>query len=188
MSEVVCVIHEDDRACLDVARRPPVRVLVTDRADKREALRRGWRTVPADLVALVDSDVVWAPDVAETVRAPFADSRVGGLATAQHALDPVSVWEFAGARFKGRDRLPAFTVSGRAMIRPIGRAAVYRRSVLDEVADAFVDETSLGRRCVVGDDLPTTASAAPTVPASGSPLESWTLVKPITGERGASAG
>ncbi|MEU8546272.1 glycosyltransferase [Streptomyces roseoverticillatus] len=152
VSEVVCVIHEDDTACLGVARRFPVRVLTTGRADKREALRRGWQAVSADLVALVDSDVVWAPGVADAVRAPFADPRVGGVATAQHALEPRSFWEFAGECFKGQDRLPAFTVAGRALICLIGRTAVYRRTVLTQVADAFVDESFLGRRCVVGDD------------------------------------
>ncbi|MEV5140647.1 glycosyltransferase [Streptomyces syringium] len=152
VSEVVCVIHEDDPACLAVARRYPVRVLTTDRADKREAVRQGWQAASAELVALVDSDVVWAPGVADAVRAPFADRRVGGVATAQHALDPDSIWEFAGERFKGQSRLPAFTVAGRAMMCLIGRTAVYRRTVLAEVADAFVNESFLGRRCVVGDD------------------------------------
>ncbi|WP_171169637.1 glycosyltransferase [Streptomyces sp. I05A-00742] len=152
VSEVVCVIHEDDRACLDVARRFPVRVLTTDRADKRDALRRGWQAVSADLVALVDSDVVWAPGVADAVRAPFADPRVGGVATAQYALDPDSFWEYAGERFKGQGRLPAFTAAGRAMMCVIGRTGVYRRTVLTAVADDFVNESFLGRRCVVGDD------------------------------------
>ncbi|MEW1720283.1 glycosyltransferase [Streptomyces sp. NPDC093109] len=152
VSEVVCVIHEDDLACLDVARDLPVRVLTTDRADKREALRQGWCVVSADLVALVDSDVVWAPGVAAAVRAPFADPEVGGVATAQSALDPHTLWEFAGDRFRGEGRLPAFTAAGRAQMCLIGRTAVYRRSVLVEAADAFVNETFLGRRCVVGDD------------------------------------
>ncbi|WP_369185573.1 glycosyltransferase [Streptomyces sp. Y1] len=152
VSEIVCVIHQDDLACLDVARRFPVRVLTTDRADKREALRQGWQAVSADLVALVDSDVVWAPGVAAAVRAPFADPEVGGVATAQSALDPHSVWEFTGDRFKGQGRLPAFTVAGRAQMCLIGRTAVYRRSVLAEAADAFANETFLGRRCIVGDD------------------------------------
>ncbi|MFI9240337.1 glycosyltransferase [Streptomyces sp. NPDC053079] len=152
VTEVVCVIHVDDQACLETARRFPVRVLTTDRADKRDALRRGWQAVSADLVALVDSDVVWARGVADAVCAPFADLRVGGVATAQYALDPDSFWEYAGERFKGQGRLPAFTAAGRAMMCLIGRTAVYRRTVLAEVADAFVNESFLGRRCVVGDD------------------------------------
>ncbi|WP_053650329.1 glycosyltransferase [Streptomyces sp. XY431] len=152
VSEIVCVVHQDDLACLDVARHYPVRVLTTDRADKREALRQGWQAVSAELVALVDSDVVWEPGVAAAVRAPFTDPEVGGVATSQSALDPHSIWEFAGERFKGEGRLPAFTVAGRAQMCLIGRTAVYRRSVLVEAADAFVDETFLGRRCVVGDD------------------------------------
>lgn len=56
-------------------------------------MRQGWQAASAELVALVDSDVVWAPGVADAVRAPFADRRVGGVATAQHALDPDSICE-----------------------------------------------------------------------------------------------
>ena len=79
--EVILVIDVSDEVCREVASRYPVRVLVTDVPGKRDALRRGWTAARTELVALVDSDTVWAPNVAAEVCKPFADPRIGGVGT-----------------------------------------------------------------------------------------------------------
>ena len=38
-----------------------------------------WEAASTPLVALVDSDTVWAPDVAELVAMPFVDPEVGAV-------------------------------------------------------------------------------------------------------------
>ena len=152
VDEIVCVIHESDTECIDVAHRLDVRVLVSQRPDKREAMRRGWETVSAGVVALVDSDTVWASDVARKVCEPFADQRIGGVVPSQRVLDPSSVWEFASDRHSGQRALAAFTVAGKAMNCLFGPTAVYRHALLMRFGDALVDERFLGVRCTVGDD------------------------------------
>ena len=81
--EVILVIDVSDAICREVASRYPVTVITTDVPGKRDALRRGWNRASTELVALVDSDTIWAPDVAAEVCKPFADPRIGGVGTRQ---------------------------------------------------------------------------------------------------------
>src|SRR5205823_14534486 len=80
---VILVIDVSDTTCQDIAAEYPVTVLVTDVPGKRDALRKGWRAAHTELVALVDSDTIWADDVAVEVAKPFADPRIGGVGTRQ---------------------------------------------------------------------------------------------------------
>ncbi len=155
VSEIILVIDESDNACLAVARRYPVTVLITDVPGKRDALRRGWTAASAELVALVDSDTVWAPDVAAEVCKPFADPRIGGVGTRQ------SVYGSKGflARITDMyldcryfDENASQTLIGQAVSCLSGRTAIYRRSLLCEVEHEFMNETFLGVPCLSGDD------------------------------------
>jgi hyaluronan synthase len=85
---IVLVIDSTDAACQQVARRYPVSIIITDVPGKRDALRTGWEACRTDLVALVDSDTIWASDVAAEVCRPFADPRVGGVGTRQNVHQP----------------------------------------------------------------------------------------------------
>jgi cellulose synthase/poly-beta-1,6-N-acetylglucosamine synthase-like glycosyltransferase len=93
VEEVICVIDRTDQGCLWIAREYPVRIILTDVPGKRDALRRGWEAARTPLVALVDSDTIWAADVADRVCEPFADPRVGGVGTRQNVAEPRTVWE-----------------------------------------------------------------------------------------------
>jgi cellulose synthase/poly-beta-1,6-N-acetylglucosamine synthase-like glycosyltransferase len=155
VDEVILVIDSSDTVCLEIAGRYPVTVVVTDVPGKRDALRRGWNAAGTELVALVDSDTVWAGDVAGEVCKPFADPRVGGVGTRQ------SVYQATG--FLGRitdmfldhryfDENASQTYLGRAVSCLSGRTAVYRRELLVEIEDEFMDETFWGVPCLSGDD------------------------------------
>ena len=80
VEEVIVVIDETDVASQEVATEfgDDVTVIVTDVPGKRDALRKGWEAASTPLIALVDSDTLWADDVAVRVAEPFAapDTRV----------------------------------------------------------------------------------------------------------------
>ncbi|RJL33144.1 glycosyltransferase [Bailinhaonella thermotolerans] len=155
VDEVVLVIDETDEACAAVARRHPVRVIVTSVPGKRDALRRGWESCASELVALVDSDTVWAPDVGAEVRKPFADPGVGGVGTRQNVYRPRGFLHRVTDMFldyRYFDENAAQTVCGEAVSCLSGRTAVYRRHLLLEVSAEFMNETFLGVPCVSGDD------------------------------------
>jgi cellulose synthase/poly-beta-1,6-N-acetylglucosamine synthase-like glycosyltransferase len=82
IEEVICVIDYTDTRSIEIARELGTTVIITDVPGKRDALRRGWEAATTPLVALVDSDTVWAPDVAVQASMPFADPQVGALAVA----------------------------------------------------------------------------------------------------------
>src|SRR3712207_2372102 len=62
VEEVILVIDASDDVCQEVAARYGVTVLITDVPGKRDALKRGWEAASTPLVALVDSDTIWAYD------------------------------------------------------------------------------------------------------------------------------
>lgn len=155
VDEVVLVIDVTDTACMEVAARYPVTVITTDVPGKRDALRRGWEACATELVALVDSDTIWADDVADEVCKPFADPRIGGVGTRQNVYNPRGFLQRVNDMYldyRYFDENAAQTVLGRAVSCLSGRTAVYRRALLLEISDEFMNETFWGVPCMSGDD------------------------------------
>src|SRR5262245_45526749 len=155
VADVICVIDATDQVSIDVASDHPVRVIVTEEPGKRDALRVGWEAASTPLVALVDSDTIWAPDVAAEVAKPFADPKVGGVATRQNVNDPRTPWQHLNDMYldyRYFDELAGQTVRGRAISCISGRTAVYRRELLLANSVDFMTETFMGVPCMSGDD------------------------------------
>jgi cellulose synthase/poly-beta-1,6-N-acetylglucosamine synthase-like glycosyltransferase len=153
--QIVLVIDVTDRACQDVAARYPVTVDITDVPGKRDALRRGWELCRTPLVALVDSDTIWAGDVAEKVCMPFADPSVGGVGTRQSVHNPRGFLQRVNDMYldlRYFDENAGQTYLGKAVSCLSGRTAVYRREILLQVSSEFMLETFLGVPCMSGDD------------------------------------
>lgn len=155
VDEVILVIDSSDVTCREIAERYPVTIVMTDVPGKRDALRRGWNAASTELVALVDSDTIWADDVASEVSKPFADPRVGGVGTRQMVYRPRGFLAritdiFLDHRYY--DENASQTYLGQAVSCLSGRTAVYRRALLLEIEDEFMDEMFWGVPCLSGDD------------------------------------
>ena len=155
VEEVILVIDITDTVCIEIARQYPVTVITTEVPGKRDALRVGWNAASTELVALVDSDTVWAPDVAEEVCKPFADPRIGGVGTRQNTHDRQGFLSRINDMFLDHryfDENACQTRFGRAVSCLSGRTAVYRHALLLEVERDFMTETFWGVPCLSGDD------------------------------------
>jgi cellulose synthase/poly-beta-1,6-N-acetylglucosamine synthase-like glycosyltransferase len=155
VEEVILVIDSSDTTCQDIASRYPVTVVITDVPGKRDALRRGWRAARTELVALVDSDTLWAPDVATEVSKPFADPRIGGVGTRQSVYGSTGFLARITDMFLDHryfDENASQSVLGKAVSCLSGRTAVYRRGLLLEIEDDFMNETFWGVQSLSGDD------------------------------------
>jgi cellulose synthase/poly-beta-1,6-N-acetylglucosamine synthase-like glycosyltransferase len=155
VAEVILVIDVTDSACIAIARRYPVSVLLTEVPGKRDALRKGWNAASTDLVALVDSDTIWAPDVYAEVCKPFADPRVGGVGTRQNVYRPHGFLAritdmFLDHRYYDENACQSYV--GQAVSCLSGRTAIYRRALLMEIERDFMHETFWGVQCLSGDD------------------------------------
>ena len=153
--EVILVIDESDKVCQEIAARYPVTVVVTSVPGKRDALRRGWNHASTDLVALVDSDTIWAPDVAAEVCKPFADPKIGGVGTRQSVYGTKGFLAritdmFLDHRYFDENASQSFL--GRAVSCLSGRTAIYRRKVLMDIEEDFMSEMFWGIHCLSGDD------------------------------------
>jgi cellulose synthase/poly-beta-1,6-N-acetylglucosamine synthase-like glycosyltransferase len=155
VEEVILVIDSSDTTCQDIASRYPVTVVITDVPGKRDALRRGWRAARTELVALVDSDTLWAPDVAAEVSKPFADPRIGGVGTRQSVYGSTGFLARITDMFLDHryfDENASQSVLGKAVSCLSGRTAVYRRELLLEIEDDFMNEKFWGVQALSGDD------------------------------------
>lgn len=155
VDEIVLVIDVTDHACIQVGRQYPVSIIVTDVPGKRDALRRGWNACTTELVALVDSDTIWAYNVADEVCKPFADPRIGGVGTRQSVYRPRGFLSRINDMFLDHryfDENACQTFLGRAVSCLSGRTAVYRRALLREVEQDFTNEMFWGVPCLSGDD------------------------------------
>jgi len=155
VDEVILVIDVSDDVCREVASRYPVRVLITDVPGKRDALRRGWNAARTELVALVDSDTVWAPDVAAEVCKPFADPLIGGVGTRQNVYGSKGFLARITDMFLDHryfDENASQSLLGQAVSCLSGRTAIYRRALLLDIEHEFMNETFWGVPCLSGDD------------------------------------
>jgi cellulose synthase/poly-beta-1,6-N-acetylglucosamine synthase-like glycosyltransferase len=155
VDQVILVIDASDTVCRAVAHRYPVEVIITEVPGKRDALRRGWRAARTELVALVDSDTVWAPDVAVEVCKPFADPGIGGVGTRQSVYGARGFLARVTDMFLDHryfDENASQSYLGQAVSCLSGRTAVYRRHVLLEIEQEFLTETFWGVPSLSGDD------------------------------------
>jgi cellulose synthase/poly-beta-1,6-N-acetylglucosamine synthase-like glycosyltransferase len=155
VEEVILVIDTSDKTCQEIARRYPVTVVITDVPGKRDALRRGWRAARTELVALVDSDTIWAPDVATEVCKPFADPRIGGVGTRQCVYGTKGFLARITDMFLDHryyDENASQSLLGQAVSCLSGRTAIYRRDLLLDIEADFMHESFWGVPCLSGDD------------------------------------
>src|SRR5919106_4114433 len=160
--EVIAVIDYTNRDCINafeaIANEFPKvksRVIVTQTPGKRPALKDGIEASSGEIIALVDCDTVWAPDLLEEATAPFTQSEIVGVATRQEALAPANVtgrlqnmfWSY---RYNTEMRF--LSKAGDAVTCLSGRTALYRRRVLEPLLPGLVDEHFLGELVISGDD------------------------------------
>ena len=157
---IIAVVDVTETICLAVAREfPQVEVVLIAEPGKRAALATGVDMATTDIVVLVDSDVIWEPDVLPKLKMPFADPQIGGVGTRQHMTPSGSrrptLWErladiYLDIRYA--DEIPATTRWGRAVSCLSGRTAAYRTRLLQSLREPFLNETFLGTPCMSGDD------------------------------------
>ncbi len=157
---IIAVVDITDTQSQEVAREyPQVEIMLIDVPGKRPALAMGVDVTTTEIVVLVDSDVIWEPDVLKKVKMPFADPKIGGVGTRQNMYPSdgkrATLWEriadiYLDIRYS--DEVPATTLIGRAVSCLSGRTAAYRTKLLQELREPFLNETFMGRICMSGDD------------------------------------
>lgn len=161
VAEVVAVIDYTDAQCLAVWREfaatfGGARLIVTRVPGKRPALANGIREARGEIVALVDSDTLWAKRMLETALCPLADSRIGGVTVRQVVLRPQTLAQRLYAMqqtLRYQEEYPFLTaVDGSTVHCLSGRTALYRRAALLPVLPELVHETFWGEPVISGDD------------------------------------
>lgn len=155
LAEIICVIDATDTRSIEVASRYPVDIIVTDVPGKRDALRKGWEAATSPIVALVDSDTLWARDAKEQILKPFDDPEIGGVGTRQNVYNPDNIWQNINDMYldyRYFDEIASQTRVDRAVSCLSGRTAAYRRDLLLEISDDFMGEMFLGVPCNSGED------------------------------------
>lgn len=159
-AEIIAVIDASDEACIRVfssfaKKSSNYRLVVTTKRGKRPALADGILAAKSDIVALVDSDTIWAPTTLSQAIRPFRDPRVGGVATRQNEISPTTVAQKLfdiQLDLRYAEELPFLGASGNALTCLSGRTAVYRRAALLPILDAMVHETFWGKPVISGED------------------------------------
>ena len=122
------------------------------RAAQDEAVRRA----TGELLVLMDSDTVLAPDAIRQAAAAFRDERVGAVSGSIGVLNAPTnlltrlIHHRYRLRFQVERPAQGFFTS---LLCCSGPFAVYRRSLLDDLWQRYLTQTFGGVRCTNGDDL-----------------------------------
>jgi len=159
VTEIIGVIHVADELSADVFRAfqqrdPRAKLIRIDVASKRAALAAGIRVATGELIALVDSDTEWPPDVLQDLIAPFKDPSIGAVtprllarATDTFARKLYMTVQENRCFFENR----FLSVATRKFPVIVGVTALYRRQILLECLDGFLDQKFYGKT-IIGDD------------------------------------
>jgi hyaluronan synthase len=156
-AELIAVVDGGDPEIAAIAADYCDRVLRLPKVGKRVAIAAGLReTDPAtDVVVVLDSDTVWAPDALREMLRPFADPRVGGVTPRQAIFDvganPVRRLADWMEDIRYHLTVPAQSVFGQVGCLA-GRTIAYRRAAFEPAVERLVHQTVLGIPQHVGDD------------------------------------
>ncbi|MEK7557157.1 MAG: glycosyltransferase, partial [Patescibacteria group bacterium] len=161
VDEIVAVIDYTDEKCLAVFKGfseefAGAKLIVTKTPGKRPALVDGIREVESEVVALVDSDTIWADEVKKNVLMPFQDPKVGGVSSRQSVLEPKTLAQRifnAQLNLRYLEELPFMLGGGGTVVTCIsGRTAFYRKAAVMPLLDGLLHETFWGKSVISGDD------------------------------------
>lgn len=158
--EIIAVIDYTDKVCISSFKKfaktnKNAKLFITKIPGKRPALALGIKKAKGKIVALVDSDTLWAKDVIKNGLPPFIDRKIGGVATYQNVFNPKTLAQKIfdiQLDLRYRDEMPFLAAAGNALVCLSGRTAFYRRDVILPMLPDLVNETFFGRPVVSGDD------------------------------------
>lgn len=158
--EIIAVIDYSDKSSIAIfeefqAAFSSAKMIVTPKPGKRPALADGIRAAKSEIVALVDSDTIWSPNIRHSLLGPFSNPKVGGLVARQDVLKTDTL---ARRLFKIHldirylFEFPFLGAVESALLCLSGRTAVYRRKAVIDKLDRLVNEKFLGKKMISGDD------------------------------------
>ena len=164
--EIICVIDEDDKenivyakgiersiAATNLMYINRFKVITTSEKGKRRALAIGIKASSGNIIALIDSDVIWTDTLKNSIK-PFVDSKIVGVCTRQNAINRSNVWAIITDIFwdtRNHDDLPSMAIS-KELSCLSGRTAFWRREFLIKHIDEFLNEYIFGVRKESGED------------------------------------
>jgi cellulose synthase/poly-beta-1,6-N-acetylglucosamine synthase-like glycosyltransferase len=158
--EIIAVIDKSDKDCIRAfnefcRNRPWIKLMVTNKPGKRQALADGILEAKNPIVALVDSDTLWDTNIKQKLLAPFSDPSIGGVTPRNHPVKCESIWEKMTDVFwdmRNYYDLPSQTAFGSFLTCLTGRTALYRRHLILPKLGDFLNEILLGKRKESGED------------------------------------
>ena len=158
--EIIAVIDYTDEVCIESFKKFQEKnnkliLIVTKRPGKREALSDGIRAAKGNIIALVDSDTIWDPNIKGALLSPFADPLVGGVGPRQDVWDANTLARrLFNIHLDHRyfDEMTYLATVANALTCISGRTALYRKKAIKDVCEELENETFMGVKCISGDD------------------------------------
>ncbi len=158
--EIIGVIDQSDNRCIEVFQSLAkhyafMKLIIATKPGKRPALAEGMREARNGIIALVDSDTIWAENIKQSILSPFEDPAIGGVTTRQHPIERKTIWQKITDIFwdmRNYYDLPAQTAMGQALSCLSGRTSLYRKDIVLEELDIFLNEIVLNRKKESGED------------------------------------
>lgn len=159
-NEMIAVIDYTDEDCIEKFKKFQGKnknstLIITKKPGKRAALSDGIKAAQYNIIALVDSDTIWDPNIKSTLLAPFIDPSVGGVGPRQDVLNTNTLARrLFNIHLDQRyfDEMTFIATVGNAVTCLSGRTALYRKEAIKDLCDKLENETFFGAKCISGDD------------------------------------
>ncbi len=157
-AEIMVVINghdEYEKEYEKIAKKYKATVYNLDKAAKRPAIVLGVKKAKNDILLLLDSDTVLKKGALKELLKAFKDPKVGGATTTQKIInaDKTIVRKFAGWMEDIRFAISQKAQSSFGAVGCLpGRAIAFRKSIIEDSLDDFLNERFMGQLCTSGDD------------------------------------
>jgi cellulose synthase/poly-beta-1,6-N-acetylglucosamine synthase-like glycosyltransferase len=123
--------------------------------NKRTAFAKAFKQSSGRIIYILAGDTIYPRNTTiETLR-PFVDPKVGATTIRQRIYDRERTFarRFADIMYNLRFRItyPAISSKG-VLICTTGEIGAFRREILEKHVDDFLNETFMGKKCILGDD------------------------------------
>lgn len=131
------------------------KIVYDKHGNKRTAFAKAFKQSKGEIVYILAGDTIYPKNTTIETLKPFADPKVGATTIKQRIYDRERTFarRFADIMYNIRFKItyPAISSKG-VLICTTGEIGAFRREILEKHIDDFLNETFMGKKCVLGDD------------------------------------
>jgi len=131
------------------------KIVFDHEGNKRTAFAKAFKESSGDIIYMLAGDTLYPPNTVKETLIPFQNAKIGATTLKQRVYDAdrTLVRRFGDILYNMRNLITEPSLSSKGvLVCTTGEIGAFRREIIERHLDDFLNESFLGRKCVLGDD------------------------------------